>query len=215
MSKKTSKPDEEELKEDSENTEKGLEDAEESELEEVIEKETKPRKDILDFDNLNLRDFSGGEWKISGSKAPVLEEITVEQEGPRFVGTGTALRENANATREESGEVTYIPKNEDTENTYLSSNEGEATYTSGREQVSLNPKRVNVQKIRFDTAPRTFNQQDFSTTSREASFGGGWNVESINVQTQRISPEEVGRGDPLDADLKKYENYDPNRPSAK
>ncbi len=193
-------------------------DGENPKLEEVIEQdETSLDLYSKKIENIHFEDFSQSNWKISQSKAPVLEELAdSEPAGPRFFSTGAGTAQN-NSSTEGDRAFTYTPSNEENSEreTYTSNTESnEPAYTSGREQVLLTPEKVNMQSITLNTGPRISPQETFITKSREASFGRGWGAESIRVSPKDINVDEAGRQNPIEADIEKHKQYKPDRPSS-
>ncbi len=204
---------------DAEGYENNEESEEESELEEALEDEksedanedAEPETElnIEEIDDIKNLDFSRFTQRMQtlDMKAPVLEEITEEQEGPRFIRTGGTTPVGSQSG-EDSDEFTYIPSNTQNE-------ENETRYVPS-EQISASPQRINPMKERINvTGFNAPSPETFFTQSREASFGGGWTAEKIRTQPERVDPRKAGREDPFQQEERKYEKYEPDRPSAR
>lgn len=175
--------------------ESGLEDDVESWSEELREK-----MGNLDFNNFVER------FNIEDSSAPVLERITGGEAGPTFIPLQSVqgASEQRGLPGENSGEATYIPSNQ---------NSNEPKYSSSSAQIYTVTERFDMGDV-GRTNINEFSEsskQLFFSPSRESEFVSN-NPEKMR-RVERFDVERAGRENPLDEFDSKYKKYDPDLPS--
>lgn len=168
---------------------------ESSELEIRVEDSEEPEQEI----KIQFRD-SGPIQRISleDVKAPVLEEIAVEQESPIFVGTIS------------QSTTSNLDSGEKRDNQYIShiDNSGEPKYIATPEKISGPSRRIDMQNIGRDFS-NTALERDVSFQSYEHDNNSPA-VERV-WQPERIDAENVGRNINEEREEIKYEKYESHR----
>lgn len=160
-------------------------------------------EDEFDLNNFNFQTFEPASTVNIGDteSSPVLEAITGEMPGPRFVRVGSVGGTSEAGTlgrNEDDNGATYIPTAEQN---------GEPKYIESSEQIYKTPEMVDMGEV----GRRGVNEFDVPDQGaffqRTVGPSESQSVERVR-RPERVDLQTLGRQNPVEAEKEKYQKYD-------